>query len=128
MSLTKSPAWQALQQHVAAVPRLIDLFAADVQRVSAFSLEVGGVYLDYSKQRASRETLALLLKLAEQQGLSRWIERLFAGEAVNQTENRAALHMALRNRSARPMAVAGQDVMPQVLSVLKRFCDFCFHA
>ena len=124
MSLTKSPAWQALQQHVAAVPRLIDLFAADVQRVSAFSLEVGGVYLDYSKQRASRETLALLLKLAEQQGLSRWIERLFAGEAVNQTENRAALHMALRNRSARPMAVAGQDVMPQVLSVLKRFCDF----
>lgn len=124
MSLTKTPAWQALHRQAAVVPHLADLFAADAHRVSAFSLDAGGIYLDYSKQRASRETVALLMALAKQQGLSRWIERLFVGEAVNHTENRAALHMALRNRSGRPMVVGGQDVMPQVLSVLKRFCDF----
>lgn len=124
MSLVQSPAWQALSRHATVVERALDLFAADPERAQTFSAEAGGLYLDYSKQRASRDTLSLLLKLAAQQNLSGWMQRLFAGEAVNHTENRAALHMALRNRSGKAMAVGGHDVMPEVLAVLKRFCDF----
>lgn len=124
MSLTNSPAWRALTQHAQVPARVTDLFADDERRVDDFSFTAAGVHLDYSKQRVSLETRTLLLKLADQQGLSAWITRLFAGEAVNHTEQRAALHMALRNRSGKPMHVAGKDVMPDVLSVLTRFCDF----
>ncbi|MEK6805165.1 MAG: glucose-6-phosphate isomerase [Pseudomonadota bacterium] len=124
--LTESAAWRALAAHAKAqsVTRIADMFSSDPMRAREFSLEAAGLYLDYSKQRASSETRALLLKLAEQQDLSQWIARLFAGEPVNSTEQRAAMHMALRNRSGKPMQAQGRDVTPDVLTVLKRVSVF----
>ena len=124
-ALTRSAEWLALQRHAANLaPGISDLFDADPARAQDFSAEAVGLYLDYSKQRATRETLQLLLKLAERQQLNGWIERLFAGEAVNHTENRAALHVALRAPADATFSVDGENVMPEVHAVLNRVCAF----
>jgi len=123
---TASPAWQALIEHhrqMAGV-QLRTLFEADPLRFEHFSLIFDELLFDYSKNRITDATLRLLHDLAEQAQLAKFIERMFAGEKINVTEGRAVLHVALRNRSNRPMYVDGQDVMPQVNAVLGKMRDF----
>ncbi len=124
--LCESPAWQALTKHyeqIAAV-HMRDLFASDPQRFARFSLRLGEVLFDYSKNRITAETLSLLLDLARQENLSQKIEAMFCGAKINTTEERAVLHVALRNRSNRPIYVDGQDVMPEVNRVLAQMRRF----
>ncbi len=109
--IDSSPAWQALTRHHREVVPLHmrDLFAQDPQRFARFSLQFGDILFDFSKNRITERTLALLLDLARQANLSRSIEAMFGGEKINTTERRAVLHVALRNRSDDPILVDGQD-------------------
>jgi glucose-6-phosphate isomerase len=124
--LTDSPAWLALKKHhdTVAPLQMRDLFTADPQRFGKFSSRCGDLLLDYSKNRITQETLTLLMGLARQANLATWIERMFSGEKINATEHRAALHVALRNRSASSIYVDGQDVMPNVHRVLESMRRF----
>jgi len=99
-------------------------FAQDPDRFARFSAQLGGLLLDWSKCNVNQHTMQLLLELAETGGLARKREAMFAGEAINSTESRAALHIALRNRSNRPIMVAGHDVMTDVNEVLGRMRRF----
>jgi len=125
--LTRIPAWTALAAHRDALAdtHLRDLFADDPHRFERFSVRLDGMLLDYSKNRVTAETMDLLLELARARGLEGWRDRMFAGERINGTEGRAVLHIALRNRSNRPIRVDGHDVMPDVNDVLSRMSDFC---
>jgi len=125
-ALTSSPAWAALLGHKQAIERttLRDLFAADPQRFAKRSREVCGLFVDWSKHRATDETWRLLLALAEQADVAGWRDKMFAGGKLNGTEDRAVLHVALRNRSNRPIVVDGADVMPEVNAVLARMRSF----
>ncbi|HLK40396.1 MAG TPA: glucose-6-phosphate isomerase [Polyangiaceae bacterium] len=125
-SLTESPAWQALLQHRDATQqvRMRDLFCADPRRFDRFSLEVEGMLVDYSKNRISDETMKLLIDLARQARVVEWRDRMFRGDRINGTEDRAVLHVALRNRQNRPIAVDGKDVMPEVNAVLAKMRRF----
>jgi glucose-6-phosphate isomerase len=119
-SLRQRPAWRALEEHFAAIRdvHLRDLFAADPARGERLTLEAAGLYLDYSKNRVTDETLALLARLAEESGLRERIDAMFAGEHINVTEDRAVLHVALR-------APAGSAyARPEVLEVLDRMSAF----
>ena len=118
--------WQALERHQLAHAQtsLKHLFATDPERFERYQLSVAGLFLDYSKNHINDETRSLLLSLAERQDLAGKIKALFAGDTVNSTEHRAALHTALRNRSGDPVMVDGQDVMPGVLDVLSRIRVF----
>jgi len=126
IDLTQSPAWQALQAHQAQIAPLHmrDLFARDPQRFERFSLNLGDLLLDYSKNRITPGTMPLLFALARQADVEGWRDRMFRGEKINVTENRAVLHVALRNRSNRPILVDGEDVMPKVNAVLKQMREF----
>jgi glucose-6-phosphate isomerase len=127
MSRTDLPAWKALREHAAQMQQvhLRDLFAATPQqRFDAMSVQELDLLYDFTRQRATPETLRLLLQLARECDLHGRIEALFAGEAVNLTERRAAMHMALRNRSERPMFAQGVDVMPEVRGQLAKMRDF----
>jgi glucose-6-phosphate isomerase len=99
-ALTQSPAWLALAGHHVAVRgvHMRDLFAGDPDRFQRFSLEVDDVLVDYSKHRVVEETMKLLFDLARQARVFEWRDKMFAGEKINRTENRAVLHVALRNR------------------------------
>ncbi len=125
-ALTSSAAWRALERHAEAMAgaQLRDLFAADPGRFETFSLQQGDLLLDYSKNRITAETMRLLQDLARAADLEGWRERMFAGERINITEDRPVLHIALRNRSNRPIRVDGQDVMPAVNGVLARMRAF----
>ncbi|HNS51198.1 MAG TPA: glucose-6-phosphate isomerase [Anaerolineae bacterium] len=119
-------AWQALEVHrreIAGV-HMRDLFANDPRRFDDLSLRVGDILFDFSKNRVTRETLRLLVDLAHQAGLAGKIESMFTGEKYNSTEKRAVLHVALRNRSNRPIMVDGVDVMPEVNAVLDKMRAF----
>jgi glucose-6-phosphate isomerase len=120
------PAWQTLEQHSVALgsARMRDLFAEDPQRFERFSLYSGEILFDYSKNRITAETMRLLVDLAEQAGLRAKIEAMFSGQRYNNTENRAVLHIALRNRANRPILVDGVDVMPEVNAVLAKMRQF----
>ena len=120
--LQQLPAWQKLSEHFSTVQNahIADFFRDDPQRFELFSLEDCGLLLDYSKNRVSPQTLTLLLKLAEECQLAEAIDDMFSGKNVNPTEDRPALHIALRNRSNRPILVDNQDVMPGVNAVLER--------
>ncbi len=128
MTLTTLPAWTALGDHartMADTP-MRALFAADPQRFAKFSRRLGPLLIDYSKHRATAETLALLLKLAEAREVEKGRAAMFAGAHINTTENRAVLHVALRNLGGRAMKVDGVDVMPEVRETrarLKAFAD-----
>jgi glucose-6-phosphate isomerase len=126
-ALIKSPAWKALEAHYKKVEPLHmrDLFEQDPQRFDKFSLTFKDILLDYSKNRITEETLPLLLALAEEADVRGWTEKMFTGKKINLTENRAVLHVALRNRSNRPIVVDGKDVMPGVNAVLKQMARFC---
>ncbi|MDO8293885.1 MAG: glucose-6-phosphate isomerase [Gallionella sp.] len=126
--LTSSPAWQALKVHHAAIEPLHmrRMFRDDPARFGKFSLQLGNLLFDYSKNRITDETIKLLVALAVQAGLPAAIGRMFGGEKINFTERRAALHTALRNRSGHPVYVDGKDVMPdvrRVLGLMRRFSD-----
>jgi len=125
--LTESPAWRALQRHHTDAVHLSmrDLFAADPQRYRRYSLQLNDLLVDYSKNRITDETLKLLFDLARQAHLGERIEAMFSGEKINNTEQRAVLHTALRNRSNRPVLVDGEDVMPRINRVLERMRVFC---
>ena len=101
-----------------------DLFAQDSERFKKFSLEFEGLLLDFSKNRVTDETLPLLRALAVDRDVPGWAKKMFSGEKINITENRAVLHIALRNRSNTPILVDGQDVMPEVNRVLKHMEEF----
>ena len=124
--MTESPAWRALQQHYAQASQLSmrDLFNADSQRFRRYSLQLNDLLVDYSKNRITDETLGLLLDLTRQTRLPEHIEAMFSGEKINNTEQRAVLHTALRNRSNRPVLVDGEDVMPRINRVLDQMRVF----
>ncbi len=124
--LPDTPAWHALAAHHREVRglHLRELLARDPRRFERFSRRVGELLFDFSRHRITDESLERLLALAREADVEGWRARLFAGERVNFTEGRAALHMALRNRSGRPMAVDGEDVMPKVRAVLARMRAF----
>jgi len=126
-NVTALPEWQALEQHQRAVEPLHmrDLFETDPDRFDRFSLRLGDLLFDYSKNRITAETVKLLLALAEAVDVPRWRDAMFRGERINTTENRPVLHTALRNRSDKPVLVDGVDVMPEVRRVLGQMRDFC---
>lgn len=123
---TQLPAWQALQEHQWDIARLHmrGLFAADPRRFERYSLRLDDLLFDYSKNRITDTTLELLFSLARQADLAAKIEAMFRGDKINLTEDRAALHIALRNRSNRPICVDGADVMPEVNRVLHKMRQF----
>jgi len=125
-ALTQSPAWQALlaHKHTLEQVQMRELFAQDAQRFAKFSLRFQDILFDYSKNRITAETIRLLINLARQAQLADAIEAMFTGQKINTTENRAVLHIALRNRSNRPILVDGQDVMPEVNRVLGKMRSF----
>lgn len=125
-SLTQYPVWNALCAHQKTVAPLHmrDFFAADPKRFEKFSLQFGGLLLDYSKHRITEETLPLLFQMAREANIETWREKMFAGDKINITENRAVLHTALRNRANTPVYVDGKDVMPDVNAVLAHMRTF----
>jgi len=125
-SVKNSPAWKALEEHYQSASNLSmrDLFAADSGRFDRFSVRFQDILLDYSKNRITEETFRLLVALATQANVANWADRMFNGEKINITENRAVLHIALRNRSNRPIVVDGQNVMPEVNAVLAHMREF----
>ena len=125
-ALTQLPAWKALEKHFAEAKSLQmrELFAGDPQRFEKFSLQFKDILFDYSKNRITEQTLALLLQLAREAGVEEKKAAMFAGEKINVTEGRAVLHVALRNRSNRPIYVDGTDVMPEVNAVLAKMRAF----
>jgi len=127
MNPTKSPAWAALATHAQTLrgKHLRTLFADDPERFNQLSLRHDEWLLDFSKQRVTRETMTLLHQLAEEMDLSGWRRRMLAGEAINHSENRAVLHMALRAARDQQLPSAESDVVPQVHAVLDRMASFC---
>jgi glucose-6-phosphate isomerase len=125
--LTRRAAWKALQSHYQAVRglQLRDLFAADAARGQRLTVEAAGLFLDYSKNRITDETLKLLVQLAEESGLRQRIDAMFRGEKINVTENRAVLHVALRAPKGTSIVVDGEDVVPLVHAVLDKMSAFC---
>ncbi|MDB4947249.1 MAG: Glucose-6-phosphate isomerase [Labilithrix sp.] len=125
-TLTSSPAWQALSKHKDDIAKttMRALFEADPARFSRMSHEACGLFVDLSKHRATDETLRLLLALAKQADVEGWREKMFTGEHINVTEDRAVLHVALRNRSNTPILDGGKDVMPGVNAVLAKMRSF----
>ncbi len=123
---TSTKAWEKLQAHFVQLENvhLKELFANNSQRFNDFSIQLEDILLDYSKNRISKETLDLLIELANEIDLSDAINKMFDGEAINETENRAVLHIALRNQSNTPILVDGKDVMPDVNRVLEQVKNF----
>ncbi len=123
---TTTKAWEALKEHYAATQheQIKDLFAADASRFDQYSLLLKDILFDYSKNILSSETKRLLIQLAEECKLKEAITSMFSGEAINQTENRSVLHIALRNFGKTPVLVEGKDVMPEVKKVLRKMKSF----
>jgi glucose-6-phosphate isomerase len=126
LPLRERPAWSALHEHLAGVRglHLRELFDQDPQRGERLSAEAVGIYLDYSKNRVTDETVRLLVQLAEQSGLRAHIDAMFAGEKINVTEDRAVLHVALRAPRNAKITVDGVNVVPAVHEVLGRMGEF----
>ncbi len=124
--LTKSVIWKALEAHCAEMEsaHMRDLFDADPERFKRYSVEGGGILLDYSKNCFTEKTLNMLFKLARSTEVPRWRDRMFSGEKINNTENRSVLHVALRNRSNTPIYVDDEDVMPGINAVLEHMRTF----
>src|ERR1700734_4298488 len=125
-TVVKSQAWRSLEAHSKEIQKthLRNLFADDPKRGERLTVEALGIYLDYSKNIVTDETLKLLLELAEESGLRARIDAMFRGEKINITEKRAVLHVALRAPRDESIAVDGEDVVPKVHAVLDRMADF----
>src|SRR5208337_3567378 len=124
--LTASKAWKALQSHYEQVrdAQLRELFEADPKRGERLTVEAVGLFLDYSKNRITDETIKLLIELAEESGLQSRIDAMFRGDKINFTEGRAVLHTALRAPRGASIVVDGQNVVPEVHAVLDRMAAF----
>ena len=125
-SLTKQKAWKKLQTHYKKTKELHlrDLYAGDPQRGERLTAEAAGIFLDYSKNRITDETVKLLIRLAEESGLRERIDAMFRGDKINVTEKRAVLHVALRAPRGTSILVDGQNVVPDVHAVLDKMADF----
>ena len=123
---TTTQSWKLLTDHFEKMRgvHMKDLFAEDGERFKRFSLRFNDILIDYSKNRITEETLKLLFGLVEEIDLKDAIEKMFTGDKINETENRAVLHIALRNRGYSPIYVDGEDVMPQVNAVLEQVKAF----
>jgi glucose-6-phosphate isomerase len=124
--LTEFKSWKKLGEHYKTISPLLmrDLFKEDPQRFGKFSLHFKDILLDFSKNRITEQTLALLLELVQEVDLRSNIDKMFSGAEINNTEHRAVLHTALRNRSGKPVFVDGKDVMPEILKVLDKMKRF----
>lgn len=122
--LTQSTTWQALAAHSQQIPHMRELFADDPARFSNMSLSTCGLFLDYSKNRATPETLNLLLTLAQEAKLDAKIKAMFAGDIINTTEKRAVLHTALRSTAQQSIIAEGQDIVPEVQQTLNKMQQF----
>src|ERR671918_2387566 len=124
--LRKRPAWASLEQHHKKMQgvHLSQLFADDARRGEKMAVEAAGIYLDYSKNRITEETLGLLLQLAEQSGLRERIDAMFRGDKINVSEKRAVLHVALRAPKGATILHDGKNVVPEVHAVLDKMADF----
>jgi glucose-6-phosphate isomerase len=125
-SLTASAAWQALLTHKREIEphHMRELFAQNPGRAAEMTRDACGLYVDFSKHRTTAETMKLLFALARQAAVESWRDKMFTGAKINGTEDRAVLHVALRNRSHRPILVDGKDVMPEVNAVLAKMRSF----
>ena len=125
--LTESVAWQDLSKHKEALDcfDLRTTFTTDTNRCARFSLKTSGIFLDYSKNLVTGQTLELLFNLARQQNLEGWRQKMFNGELINTTEQRAVLHTALRRQGSAPVLALGKDIMPDISAVLSRMKKFC---
>src|SRR5262250_3198594 len=126
LPLTSRQSWKALQAHRNDIGErhLRALFAADPTRGERLTAEAAGIYLDYSKNRITDETITLLCRLAEECGLRGRIDAMFRGDKINVTENRAVLHVALRAPRTASILVDGVDVVPEVHAVLDKMSEF----
>ncbi|QYJ70498.1 glucose-6-phosphate isomerase [Shewanella sp. FJAT-51649] len=122
--LTQSTTWQALAAHSQQIPHMRELFAGDPARFSNMSLSTCGLFLDYSKNRATPETLNLLLTLAQEAKLDAKIKAMFAGDIINTTEKRAVQHTALRSTAEQTIIAEGQDIVPEVQQTLNKMQQF----
>jgi glucose-6-phosphate isomerase len=124
--LASRPAWKALQQHAEIIrpQQLRDLFKSDPSRGTRFTAQAAGIFLDYSKNRITDETLKLLIQLAKESNLRQHCEAMFTGQKINTTENRAVLHIALRAPKSESIIVDGEDVIPAVHKVLDKMSAF----
>src|SRR6266853_1046167 len=124
--LTERQTWNVLEAHYQKVRELHlrQLFAEDPKRGERMTVEAVGLYLDYSKNRVTDETLKLLMQLAEESGLRGRIDAMFRGDKINITENRAVLHVALRAPRGESIVVDGEDVVPAVHAVLDKMSGF----
>ncbi|MGN0866625.1 MAG: glucose-6-phosphate isomerase [Oligosphaeraceae bacterium] len=127
MKNPSTPAWEALQRHFETLREttIASLFRQEPDRAREYRAEFQDILLDYSKNRIDRKGMSLLFALAREARLQENIEAMFTGKKINETENRAVLHVALRNRSNTPILVDGKDVMPEVNRVLEQMADFC---
>jgi len=125
-ALRKRPAWNSLKRHHQAIKsvHLRQLFSEDPKRADRMTVEAAGVYLDYSKNRVNGQTLELLLRLAEESGLRQHIDAMLRGDRINVSEDRAALHVALRAPRGASLVVAGRNVVPGVHDVLDEMAEF----
>src|SRR5712672_1405072 len=125
-SLTERLAWKALEKHHSQIRELHlrQLFADDPKRGERLTAEAAGIFLDYSKNRITDETLKLLVQLADESGLRERIDAMFRGDKINVTENRAVLHVALRAPRGASIVVDGENVVPDVHAVLDAMTDF----
>src|SRR5208337_2788049 len=125
-SLIETQIWQALKAHYEEIKgvHLRQLFADDPTRADRFTTESAGLFLDYSKNRITAKTIQLLLQLAQERGVGAKRDAMFRGEKINLTEKRAVLHVALRAPRGATIVVDGENVVPQVHSVLSKMADF----
>ncbi len=126
INFTQTQAYEYLSNHLVdmADTHMKDLFAKDPERFKKFSLQFNDIFIDFSKNRIDDKTIALLLQLAKECDLENAINSMFNGEAINETEDRAVLHTALRNRSNTPVLIDGKDIMPDVNEVLAKMKKF----
>lgn len=126
-NLTQTISWKALQAHAEKIKplQMKDMFLSDPKRFETFSIQFNDILLDFSKNRITKETIKLLVELAKEQKVGEWAGKMFKGEKINFTENRAVLHTALRNRSKLPVYFEGKDVMPEINKVLAQMKTFC---
>jgi len=124
---SRTASWKKLGDHFKQMKGLHmkELFSKDPERFAKFSLRFQDILVDYSKNRITEETMQLLLALAEEAGLNDAIDKMFSGDRINETEDRAVLHVVLRNRADSPILVDGKDVMPDVNRVLDKMKEFC---
>jgi len=121
-TLTQSITWKALDEHFKEIKQshMRDMFAEEPQRFDKFSLKLNDILFDYSKNIINSQTMEQLYQLADDCEIGKWINRMFEGQPINSSENRAVLHTALRNKSGRPVLLDGQDIMPAVFEEQER--------